>query len=397
MNRRFFLKAAGAISGLGAGFRPGTVSALSSPHIYSELGIKPFINAAGTYTTLSGSVMADEVRKAMEQAGSAHVSIPELQAAVGKRIAEMVGAEGALVTAGCAAALTLATAACIAGKDPEKIRRVPDTSGLKNEVICQKTHRVGYDHAIRNVGAKIIEVETRDQLMNAVSDRTAMFFFLNYSDPRGNIKREEYAQIANRLGIPCLIDAAADLPPIENLRAFTRIGFDLAAFSGGKGLCGPQCSGLLIGKKQLIEAAFLNGSPHSDSVGRVAKVGKEEIVGLYKALQLYLRRDQKAQWEDWERRVSVIDRELGRVAGLKTERFVPVIANGSPHLRVQWNPQQLPLTARQVVERLRSGEPRIELRPGSEEGKNMVEVSVWMLHPGEEKIVARRIRETFKT
>jgi L-seryl-tRNA(Ser) seleniumtransferase len=337
--------------------------------------------------------MPKEVQDAMHDAASTHVAIPELQKAFSDHVAPMLGCEAALVTAGCAAALSVATAACVAGKDPEKIRRIPDTSGLKNEVIFQKSHRFGYDHAIRNVGIKIIEVETAEELQGAVNERTAMLFFLNLADPKGKIKRAEFAHIANRLQIPCLIDAAADLPPMENLRDLTRMGFDLAAFSGGKGLRGPQCSGLLMGKKTLIEAAFLNGPPYSDTLGRGAKVGKEEIAGLYRALQLYLKTDHAAEWSEWERRVAVIDREISRIPGVHTKKFVPEIANHAPHLSVEWDAQKIPLTSKQIVENLRSKDPRIELRPGSEESKTGIEVAVWMLRPGEEKIVARRLRE----
>src|SRR5262245_7769645 len=256
--------------------------------IYEELGLRPFINAAGTYTTLSACVMPEEVVAAMEEASRQHISIPELHEAAGKRIAALVGSEGALVTSGSAGALTLATAACVCGSDGEKIRRIPDTSGMKNEVIFQKTHRFGYDHAIRNVGVKIVEIETPQELESAVNSKTAMLFFLNSAANQGRIKREEFAGLAKKLGIPSLIDAAADVPPAENLSAFTKMGYDLVAFSGGKGLRGPQCSGLLLGRKDLVGSAFQNGSPNSDSAGRIGKVGKEEIVGLLKAVELFV-------------------------------------------------------------------------------------------------------------
>ncbi len=393
MNRRLFLKSAAALSGVGLTSGRASAAPFRVPSVYAELGIRPFINAAGTYTTLSACVMPKEVQDAMHEAASTHVSIPELQKAFSERVAPMLGCEAALVTAGCAAALSVATAACVAGKDPEKIRRIPDTTGMKNEVIFQKSHRFGYDHAIRNVGVKIVEIETPEELQAAVNERTAMLFFLNLADPKGKIKRAEFAQIANRLQIPCLIDAAADLPPVENLRDFTHMGYDLAGFSGGKGLRGPQCSGLLIGKKALIEAAFLNGPPYSDTLGRGAKVGKEEIVGLYRALQLYLKANHATEWAEWERRVAVVDRELSRIPGVRTKKFVPEIANHAPHLNVEWDAKQIPLTPKQIVENLRSKNPRIELRPGSEESKTGIEVAVWMLRPGEEKIVARRLRE----
>jgi L-seryl-tRNA(Ser) seleniumtransferase len=363
--------------------------------IYDELGLRPFINAAGTYTTLSACVMPAEVVAAMEEAARQHVSIPELHEAAGNRIASLIGCEAALVTSGCAAALTLATAACVCGTDQDKIRRVPDITGMKNEVIFQTSHRFGYDHAIRNVGVKIVEVETREQLESAISDQTAMLFFLNSADPKGQIKRQEFAQIAKQKGIPCLIDAAADVPPVENLSAYVKMGYDLVAFSGGKGLKGPQCSGLLLGRKDLIHAAFLNGSPHSDSVGRGGKVGKEEIVGLMTAVELYVKKDHLAEWKEWEQQISFIGKALSGIRGVETERFIPEIANQVPHLAVKWDSKAMPLTRDDVAKALREGEPRIEVRPSSA-SEPRLEIAVWMLQPGEYRVVARRCAEVLK-
>ena len=365
----------------------------SQSRIYTRLGIRPLINAAGTYTTLSACTMPREVVAAMEEAAQLHVAIPELHAAVGKRIAELVGAEAALVTSGAACALTLATAACVAGKDGEKIRRIPDTAGMKEEVVIQKTHRFGYDHAIRAVGVRLREVETRAQMEGAINEKTAMMFFLNYADPQGQVKRQEFVEIAKKAGIPTLIDSAADVPPPGRLSEYLKMGFDLVAFSGGKGLRGPQCSGLLMGRKDLVEAAFLNGSPHSDTVGRIAKVGKEEIVGLWTAVELYLKRDHKAEWREWEARIREIARVLEGLRGVKTEPFVPEIANESPHLRVSWDEAVIPARNEQLTKILRDGEPRIEVRPGAGD-KPIVEIAVWMLKPGEHRIVARRLRES---
>jgi len=292
--RRIFFRLVGALASSRTwrlGLLTSSSDSLSSSSVYDELGVRPCINAAGAYTDLGGALMPEEVLEAMHDASRRSVSIVELQEAVGKRIASMVGSQAALVTAGCAASLSLATAACVAGSDPENIRRIPNTSGMKNEVILQKTHRFEYDHAIRNVGVKLVEIETREELKAAITNQTAMLFFLNTADKRGKIHHEEFARLGNDFKIPTLIDAAADLPPVENLSLLTRIGYDLVAFSGGKSLRGPQCSGLLLGKKELIEAAFLNGPPHTDTLGRVSKVGKEEIVGLYRALDLFLRTD----------------------------------------------------------------------------------------------------------
>jgi L-seryl-tRNA(Ser) seleniumtransferase len=392
-DRRSFLQFMGLLSGWVIRLHSNCAAPLPPSSIYEELGVQPFINAGGAFTNFGGALMRDEVLQTMQEVSRHSISITELQEAVGKQIATMLGCEAALVTAGCASALALATAACVAGKDPEKIHRIPDASGMKNEVVVQKTHRFEYDHAIRNVGAKFVEIETSDELKAVISDRTAMLFFVNSFDAKGKIHREEFARLANGLKIPALIDAAADLPPVENLWALTRMGYDLVAFSGGKSLRGPQCSGLLLGKKGLVEAAFLNDSPHSDSVGRVSKVGKEEIVGLYRALQLFVQADHNAERSEWERRVSVIARELSTIPGVKTEMVIPEVPHNRPQLNLQWDRERISLSPKDIVGMLRSGSPRIELTPGSEESSTGLDVTVWMLRPNEETIVAQRLSE----
>ncbi len=400
VTRRRFLQRASLLALLAPGAQSRPPLALPQQrqqkppgNVYARLGVRPLINAAGTYTALSGSLMPPEVRAAMAEASRHYVSIDELQAAVGKRIAELLGVEAALVTAGAAAAMTLGTAACITGKDPDKIKRLPDTRGLKNEVIIQKSHRFPYDHAVRAVGVTLIEVETRQQMEKAINERTAMMLFLNYADPLGQVKRAEFVEIGKKAGVPTMLDAAADLPPPSRLSEYTRMGFDLVCFSGGKGLRGPQCSGLLLGRRDLIEAAYLNGSPHSDSIGRAAKVGKEEIVGLLVALELYLQRDHQAQWKEWQQQVAFILQSVADVPGVtKAEMFIPPIANETPHARIQWDEKVIPLKQRDVANLLLEGEPSIAVRPSSEDAP-VIEVAVWMLQPGEYQLVARRIRE----
>src|ERR1700690_1535847 len=323
VDRRSFLQIGGLLSGWRLRLGAGSLVPFSSGSIYEELGVRPFINAAGAYSIFGGALMREEVLEGMQEVSRRSVSIVELQEAVGRKIAGMLGCEAALVTAGCASSLLLATAACLAGSDLEKVRRLPEIIGIKNEVIMQRAHRFEKDHAFRNAGAKIVEIETVEELKAAVSERTAMLFFLNSADTKGKIRREEFARLANGLKIPVLIDAAADLPPVENLRILTRMGFDLVGFSGGKSLRGPQCSGLLLGRKDLIEAAFMNDSPRSDGVGRVSKVGKEEIVGLYRALQIFLAADHAAEWKEWERRVAGISGERAGVPGGRAFLVVP--------------------------------------------------------------------------
>jgi L-seryl-tRNA(Ser) seleniumtransferase len=383
-SRRRFLKSVAALPAAAATPLPrqGT-----SRDVYKELGIRPLINAAGTYTFLSASLMPRPVLEAIESASRHYVNLNELHAAVGKKIAGLIGCEAALVTAGAASALTMGTAACVAGKDPEKIKRLPDTAGMKNEVLIPKGHRNGYDHAVRNVGTRLIEVETLADAAKAVTERTAMLLYFNHHGPDGKIKVDEFAALGKDKGVPTLIDAAADIPPVENYSRFLKMGYDLAVFSGGKILRGPQCSGLLLGRQELIDAAKANNSPQTDAIGRTNKVGKEEIVGLWAALDHFLKQDQAAMWKEWEHRCSVIAAQASTVAGVKAEQFVPEINNAVPHLKVTWSGG---LTPAEAVKRLRDGEPRIEIRATLPDG---IEVGVFMLQPGEDEIVGRRLRE----
>jgi L-seryl-tRNA(Ser) seleniumtransferase len=389
----------GFLSGIGLASVSGSIPVRRTPagavDVYKELGVRPFINAAGTYTALSASLMPKEVREAMESAASRYVSIPELQEAAGRRIASLVGAEAALVTSGCAAALTLGTAAAVAGSNQEAILRIPDVTGLKNEVVLPKGHRFVYDHAVRNVGVQLVEAGSPEELRASVNEKTAMLFYLNHAANKSPITREELVDVGKTKGIPTLIDAAADLPPVKNLTAFLQMGFDLVAFSGGKGLRGPQSSGLLLGRRDLIQAAFLNGSPHSDSIGRLAKVGKEEIVGLTRALELYLARDHEADWKEWEARVAHIVSRFERIDGVRAERFVPEIANEVPHAAITWDPKRFGLSRETFAKALRDGEPRIEPRPSANEEPRL-EIGVWMMEPDEHRVVADRCVEVLK-
>jgi uncharacterized pyridoxal phosphate-dependent enzyme len=400
-DRRNFLQAMSSVPFIGGLFASSARGAAPKPgkrDYFKELNVRPFINAAGTFTTLTASLMRPEVIEAMNYASATFVPLNDLQEAAGKRVAELIGCEAAMITSGAAAALTVGAAACVAGKNPDWIKRIPDLAGtgMKSEVIVQKSHRYGYDHAVRNCGVKMVEVETSDELGRAVNEKTAMMLFFNDADPRGKVKIEEFVALGKKHNIPTFNDAAADVPPTENLSKYTKIGFDLVTFSGGKGLRGPQSAGLLLGRKDLIEAARLNCSPNSDSIGRGMKVNKEEILGMMVAVEMYLKRDAAAEWKEWERRAKLIADGAAKVAAVKAEIHVPPIANHVPTVRLTWEKATLPLTADDARKRLREGKPSIEIAPNASPAKaekQEIGIGEWQMQPGEAEIVARRLRE----
>ncbi|MCA2968726.1 MAG: aminotransferase class V-fold PLP-dependent enzyme [Acidobacteriaceae bacterium] len=392
-NRRKFLKSLSVAPAV-AGLAPAAAAAAPKRDYFKDLGVRPLINAAGTYTMFTASLMQPEVMDAINYASKHFVRLSELHDAVGKRIAELLGAEAAMVSAGAASALTLGTAGVLTGMDQKKVLQLPDLTGLKSEVIVQKSHRVGYDHAIRNCGVKLIEVETRDQLLRAINEKTAMMFFLNWANNDGQVKDQEFAQIGLDKGIPTMTDCAADSLPLENMTRFNKMGFSLVIFSGGKGIRGPQSAGVLMGKKEIIAAARLNGPPNGDTIGRGMKVNKEELLGMMVAVETFMKRDHAADWKEWERRVALIGDAAKSIPSVKAEQYVPAIANHVPHLRLTWDPAKVKLSYKDVAVKLREGDPSIEVVPGS--NKDSLEVGVWMLQPGEDKIVARRLREVLK-
>src|SRR5215475_9336534 len=298
---------------------------------YEKLGVATFINAAGTYTLLTASTMPPEVQAAAALAAQKPVHLMELHEAAGNYLAGKLRCGGAMVTSGAAAALTLGTAACMTLGNKEAIVSIPtDIAGLKNEVIVQKLHRYEYDHAMRNCGIKVIEVETMEQYENAFTDKTVMTNYFNAVE--APIGREDWIRVAHKHGVPCFNDAAADVPPISNLWNYTQMGFDLVAFSGGKGMRGPQCTGLLLGRKDLIEAAKKNNSPNSNTIGRGMKVAKEEIVGLVAALDWFVSQDDAAMEAEYRARAERIAKHLSTIPTAQTQIFVPEVANHVPHL-----------------------------------------------------------------
>jgi L-seryl-tRNA(Ser) seleniumtransferase len=399
-SRRSFLKTGSGLPLVGgficASARPpgaaGSGAGKGRRDYFRELGVRPFINAAGTYTAMTASLMPREVMDAINYASEHYVMLDELHDRIGERIATLVHSEAAMVTSGAASALTLGTAAVLTGKDPQKIVDLPNVTGMKSEVIIQKAHRFGYDHAVRNCGVRLVEVETREDLERAINDQTAMMLFYNNNNKEGRIQDEEFVQLGKKYSIPTFNDAAADVPPLENLWKYTKMGFDLVTFSGGKGLRGPQSAGLLLGRKDLIAAARLNAPPNSNAIGRGLKVNKEEMVGMLAALELYLAKDHAEEQREFDRRAEVIRSAAAAVSGVKAEVFVPEVANHVPHVRISWDAAAKAITADQVVKSLRDGEPSI----GTRAERDTVVVGVWMMRPGEDKIVARRIRETLE-
>src|SRR5450432_356642 len=377
---------AAKISGFGA-----------SGNVYEELGITTVINGQGTMTVLGGSLARPEVEAVMALAGQHFCSIPDLEVAAGKRIAEMLKLPDgytALVTSGAAAAMQSGLAGILTGDNPKFIEQLPDLTGMKSEVIIQKSHRNPFDHQLRATGIKLVVIETRDELAQAINPNTAMLHFSNFANAAGQIKVDEWVKLGKELNIPTFIDAAADTPPVSHLWDYANMGYDLIAFSGGKAVRGPQCAGILIGRKEFVANALLNNSPHEDTIGRSQKVGKEEIVGMIKALELYLNEDHDALWKEWQERLDVISKEITRLSGVKTSFFVPDIANHVPHMAITWDAAQYALTPVEVSKMLKDSKPSIAMSPGEE--RPGLAMNSFMLQPGETKIVAQQLARIFR-
>lgn len=406
-DRRRFLKWSGALPLLGyiatQGFIEKAFAASKRSlrnNIYTRIGVRPVINARGPWTYISATLELPEVKAAKQQAADYFVDIWELQRAVGKRLAELSGAEAGLVTSGAAGAMAAATAACIAGTDPARIWQLPDTTGLKNEVVMYGG-RILFDSAIRLAGGKLVLAYTPEELQAAIGPNTVMV----YTTARGETLERALA-ITKKTGVPMLLDWAANLPPMENLSLPAKMGVDLYTFSGGKGLCGPQCTGLLLGRKDLIEAALANSNPWEGAVCRPMKVGKEEIMGVLAAVEAWKKMDTGARERDWKKRVERIARVVETVPGVTTELQT---AYASPALVVNWDEAAFKFTIADCARKLREGEPRIEVAtphnpsavPGAAESDpkargarpNQLRIVSLTLQPGEELHVARRLRE----
>jgi L-seryl-tRNA(Ser) seleniumtransferase len=285
--------------------------------------------------------------------------------------------------------MSIGMAGIMCGMDSQKIKQLPNTDGLKNEVILQESHTIGYAQALTNVGAKLVKVKTANQLEKSITKKTVMLWFLNANTDQGEIKWEEFIALGKKHNIPTFIDCAADVPPVENLFRFTKMGFDLVAFSGGKGLRGPQSSGLLLGKRKYIEAARLHTPPRGETIGRGMKVNKEEVLGMLAALEIYLNKDHKKEWKMWESQIQLISDAATSVDGVKTEIHVPKYANHVPSLRIKWNQKLVKITTNEMRKQLREGHPSIQT-VGND---SILGITTWMMVPGQERIVAKRIKE----
>jgi L-seryl-tRNA(Ser) seleniumtransferase len=397
VSRRSLLKGISLTSLMSAPPSLVTAAPKRSSGPYEQLGIRPVVNFQGTMTTLGASKMWEELHEAAAKASREYVVLEELQEKIGKRLSALIGCEDAMVTPGAAAAICVGTCAALTGSDTQKVRQLPDLTGMKKEVIIQKVHRNGYDHAARNTGVRIVDVESERALIDAIGDQTAMMYFLGGTsgDWRWEtpVSLERCREITHRAGVPLMVDAANMLPPWDNVRRLARLGVDLICISGGKHMRGPQCSGILAGRRDLIQSALLNSSPHSDSLGRPMKVGREEMVTAWLTAEKYSRLDFDALDRECVRQAEYIERELSAMPGLKLERTPVDRARKIRRVQVHWDEQALGITARDVERLLMEGEPRIAVGRAQPQG---IELTVFMNEAGDEKTAVRRLREIFK-
>ncbi|HQS04363.1 aminotransferase class V-fold PLP-dependent enzyme [Daejeonella sp.] len=399
MKRREILKSltllplAGGITATAAPLNNMLSAPAAGRDLFKELGIRTFINAAGNYTVMSGCLMPPEVMEAINGASKKFALVDDVQEKVGERIAQMCHAEAALVSAGCWSALMLGMAGVLTGMDSKRVSQVPNLAGtgMKSEVILQKSHSMGYDHALTQAGVKLIKVETRAEVEAAINENTAMLWFLNREVHVGQIKHAEWLELGKKYNLPTMIDIAADVPPVENLWKFNDMGFDLVVISGGKAMRGPQSAGILMGKKKYVDAARLSNNPRG-GIGRGQKVNKEEVFGMYAALERFINLDHKKEWEMWERKIAYIAGVIKSIPGVTTGTHIPATEdNKMPTLKVTWDPNKIKLTNVEMGERLRKGNPSVEVI--SWEAPNTLRCGMHVLEAGEERIVASRLKE----
>jgi len=371
------------------------------PAIYRRLGVRPIIHASGTTTRYGGSLLRPEALETMREASTTLVNLDELNEAAGAAIARMLGAEAAFVTAGASSGLILQAAACIAGADPAKITRLPDTAGMRNEIVIQRAHRFAYDQAYRVAGGVLVEIglARRTQpfeLEAALGERTAAVAHLvsPFTSPPGVLTLEQVVAIAKKRGVPVIVDAASMLPPRENLTKFLRLGADLVSFSGGKGIRGPQSTGILAGRRDLVRAVALNASPNQ-ALARAAKTSKEEICGLVTALECFMAEDEKAEMKRYTDVCAAIVEALGEIPGLRAVVEQDPINRVLPHAVIYFTPEWVGPSGHAVQVALAQGEPHIYVQQGAHQGGYFDEIAIdpINLQPGDEAVIAARLRE----
>jgi len=409
-SRRSFFKGTSLLGMLGA-FPGGQRLAMAmaakntrnSMKVYTRLGLRLIVNASGTYTHLGGSLMPPEILEAMNDAARHYVPIRDLTKATGEEIARLTGVAGALVTTGAAGGIFVGTCACIAGDDPEKTKRLPFTEGMKNQIVLQKLHNTGWTRQCEAAGGRIVEVEEKDQMERAIGNQTAMIYFLiadkhfgQYRDrldaPGGKVSLEECIRISKAARVPILVDAAAEVPPFDNLSAYAKMGVDLVAFSGGKGLRGPQNAGLLLGRKDLIDAAAKFQSPYS-GIGRDLKISKETMIGMLAAVERTMKIDHAEEWNYWKSQIDFIKSVVDRVPGVETGYVPKEVTNHVPRLFIKWDEKAWNFSREDCFKALQDGEPSIvALRTPLG-----VTIVTWMMERGEEKVVARRLKAVLES
>jgi L-seryl-tRNA(Ser) seleniumtransferase len=389
---------AGGLIGSGIPFQSAfadeVVLAAAGRDLFKELGLKTFINASCVCTRLTATLMPPEVTQAITQGAEEFVLLDDVLDKVGEKIAELCHAEAATVTAGCWSALVQGLAGVMTGMDRKKVMQLPNVEGMKSEVILQKSHANGYHQALTNTGAKLIIVETLEEAEAAINEKTAMLWFLNRELSAGKLNYQQWLSLGKKHKVPTMIDIASDAHPVENLWKFNDMGFDLVAISGGKAMRGPQSAGILMGKKDIIAAARLSAPPNS-GICRGHKVNKEEILAIYVALERHIKMDHVKEWKSWEDAMAIIVNTLNTIKGVSQEVFVPEIANNTPTLHLSWDANLIKLSGKQLRDNLWNGNPGIEVMGGGTMGakRDGIELSVWQLKPGQEKIVARRLKE----
>ncbi len=395
ITRRKLFQSGGVIAGSALlQAAPASSTMQLGPNIYESIGVTPIVNCRGTFTIITGSQTLPEVKKAMDEASRHYINLDELMNGVGARLAELTKADWGIVTAGCAAALTNATLACIAGTNPERMQRVPKLDGMKNEVIIPKHSRNVYDHAVRMPGVDIIEVNSAEELEASINPRTALIMIM--SSPRaesGPLSTENVCRIAKTRGVPTIVDAAAETLTIPN--KYLSLGATMVAYSGGKCLRGPQCAGLLLGQKDLLQAAWFNSAPHH-AFGRSLKVGKEEIMGMLAAVEMWTKRDHDAEWRTWQSWLDAIGEHVTSIHGVTTEILKPEdLSNYAPQLRIKWDGAALGITGKEVEETLANGRPRILIAGSSgvrpDEMASSVTIMPYMMMPEDHKIASQAL------